>query len=102
MTNDDIEYSVRKKDSANNNNELDISLYVCTCLDFNHDNDIENQQSSSKSVLTESVNSLNILDDNFTGQESSETNNGNIELVKLQGFLATITEEWKGNKGQYI
>ena len=53
MTNDDIEYSVRKKDSANNNNELDISLYVCTCLDFNHDNDIENPQNLySQSPLT--------------------------------------------------
>ena len=35
MTNDDIEYSVRKRDSTNNNDDkLDISLYVCTCYDF--------------------------------------------------------------------
>ena len=46
-----------------------------------YDNNIENQQSFSKSVLTESVNSLNILNDNFTGQESSEMSemdDGNI------------------------
>jgi len=55
-----------------------------------------------QNLYSQSPLTLNILDDNFTGQESSETNNGNIELVKLQGFLATITEEWKGNKGQYI
>ena len=60
------------------------------------------KQLFSKSVLTESVNSLIILGDDYTGQESSEMNDGNIEIVKLQEFLATITEEWKGKKGQDI
>ena len=32
MTNDDVEYSIRRRDS--DNDELDISLYVCTCPDF--------------------------------------------------------------------
>jgi len=34
MTNEDIEYSDRRQGSVDNNNDLDISLYVCTCHDF--------------------------------------------------------------------
>ena len=100
MTNDDVEYSVRRK-SAKNEDKLDISLYVCTCRDFKirqlpckhifavisqlNDNleEVNKQRSSLDSIVEKPV-SIN-----------REIKIKNAVIEKLQDDLSAIVAEWK-------
>ena len=101
MTNDDVEYSVRRRDSSDD--ELDVSLYVCTCRDFKtrqlpckhifavlsqvrtYENNTDNMEAQPLSIV-ESPISPNIINTN---------NDKNGEILKLQEVLSSITTEWR-------
>ncbi|KAF0428722.1 hypothetical protein F8M41_005832 [Gigaspora margarita] len=104
MTNSDVEYSVRKRDSTDNNN-LDVSLYICTCVDF------KKHQLACKHIFAvlaqlhiyDNNKENEYVDDNKEGESvNSETYDRNIELTKLQEDLTTIFDEWKVKKVQDI
>ena len=103
MTNDDVEYSVRRR-SANNEDKLDISSYICTCRDFRirqlpckhifavfsqSNNKIEenNEKLSLNSIVKKSV------------SIDQEVKIKNTEVEKLQDDLSAIAAEWK-NKSE--
>ena len=113
MTNDDVEYSVRKKDSTN---ELDITSYICTCRDF------KAQQLPCKhifAVLNQCICNNNNIEVNqeseciepnnspshviFVDQENIERNdNKDVKMLKLQNDLAIIITKWKNKRGRDI
>src|SRR5436305_11987593 len=101
MTNDDVEYSVRRRFADNNEDKLDISLYVCTCRDFKtrqlpckhifavisqFNNNLEEGKQRSLNSIVEKPVSIN--------QEIK-----NAEIEKLQDDLFMIVAEWK-NKSE--
>ena len=107
MTNNDIEYSVRKKDTSKDS--LDISSYICTCRDFKTRllsckhifaivNQIQNEQCEQHNY---SLNSTIIESVNYIDQEKIEVDR-NVEILKLQEELIAITAEWKDKRGEDI
>jgi|GEM_PF-5268288 len=101
MTNDDVEYSVRKRDSiTNTNEEFDISLYVCTCHDF------KTRQLPCKhifAIFTKFNDSNSLVSNNIsTDLRSTKIYEQNAEIIKLQEDLTAITAEWKDKSGQDI
>ncbi|RIB02931.1 hypothetical protein C2G38_2226459 [Gigaspora rosea] len=114
MTNDDVEYSVRRKDSeVSNNDNLNISSYICNCRNF------KSQQLPCKHIfailnkLCANANSIEDSSHNYLIQQlespvAKEPNNfftyigspgdNNFEFTKLQEEFMSITEEWKEKK----
>lgn len=107
MTNDDIEYSIRRQDS--NDDELDITSYVCTCYDFKkrqlpckhifavldqiHVHDNYNNMEAQTFLDIECSTSLNTYDTN---------NDKNSEILKLQEVFSSIITEWKDKSTEDI
>ncbi|CAI2197400.1 9653_t:CDS:2, partial [Funneliformis geosporum] len=85
ITNDDVEYTVQKKDS--NKNELDTKLI------YIHDDNIQKQPFS---VLGSPISSDDI------GSVQKFNDNKNNEMLKLQEDFAMITAEWQNKKIQDI
>ena len=101
MMNDDVEYSVHRRNSSND--ELDVFLYVCTCHDFKtrqlpckhifailsqvctYENNMGNMEAQPLSIVKSPI-SPNIINTN---------NDKNGEILKLQEVLFSITTEWR-------
>ncbi|CAG8439204.1 4430_t:CDS:2 [Scutellospora calospora] len=120
ITNDDVEYSVQRKDSmVKNNDNLDISSYICNCRNFKtrqlpckhifailsrlHTNvDSIEKSSHDYSYFVQQSDNLIIEKhpNSFTSIEP--LGDKNLELTKLQEELASIAEEWKEKRSHDI
>ncbi|RIB19972.1 hypothetical protein C2G38_2180431 [Gigaspora rosea] len=95
MTNNDIKYSVRKRDNSDETN-LDITSYICSCLDF------RKYQLACKHIFSVLA-QLRIYDDNKKNEHVNiETYDRNVEITKLQKDLSAIIVEWRKKNAQDI
>ncbi|RIB04219.1 hypothetical protein C2G38_2222975 [Gigaspora rosea] len=87
VTNNDVEYSVRKRNSSENN--MDITSYICTCLDFTK------CQLACKhifAVLAQFRTCDNNKENEYTNVETYNKNK-DVEIMKLQKDLSAIIVE---------
>ncbi|KAF0471083.1 hypothetical protein F8M41_025271 [Gigaspora margarita] len=95
MTNNDVEYSVCKRDNSDETN-LDITSYVCSCLNF------KKCQLACKHIFSVLA-QLRIYDDNKENEHVNiEIYDRNVEITKLQEDLAAIIVEWREKNAQDI
>lgn len=114
MTNTDVEYSVRKNDSRD---DLNLTLYVCTCRDFRtrqlpckHIFAVlsrlqlsEDSEGNNQPAQLQQFAETNILDSSSSSYYPvNHKDKKKYEFEKLQEELAAIVAEWKDKSSEDI